>query len=175
MKKRYWILPLMLMFSLMLPAQAILIPAEEPEPTDIQPTPIVQVDPEYADELQQALDALQAHTPGAVVDYAVRERDDGQYEWDLFFTLNDQLGQCEMREDGFEIRRVTLYDMPLDGLTASETMAVLMQEKGDIQIIGLELDHDDGRIRYEGEASLGEKLYEFEISINGNIIEWERD
>jgi len=171
MRKRYWILTLMLMISLMLPAQASLAD----EPIDAPLLPVVQVDPEYADEFQQALAALQTHTPDAVVDYAVRERDDGWYEWDLFFTLNGQLGHCEVREDGFEVRRVMFYDMPLDGLTAAEAMAALAQEKGDVIIIDLELDHDHGRIRYEGEAALGEKRYEFEMTIHGDIIEWERD
>lgn len=173
MMKRNWILPLilMLMISLVLPALA----SVADEPLDAQFPPVVQVDPEYADELQQAIAALQAHTPGAVVDYAVRERDDGRYEWDLFFTLGDQLGQCEIREEGFEVRRVMLYDKPAGGLTAAEAMAALAQAKGDVTIIDLELDRDDGRIRYEGEAALGEKRYEFEINADGRIIEWERD
>ena len=171
MKKRYWILTLVLMISLLLSAQSTLAD----EPLDSPSTSSVQGAPEYAYDLQQAIAALQARTPGAVLDYAVRERDDGRYEWDLFFTLNGQLGQCEIREDGFEVRRVTLYDMPQGGLKASEAMAALARAKGDLQIIDLELDRDDGRIRYEGEASLSERRYEFEISINGDIIEWERD
>lgn len=171
MKKFHWICSLMLLVTLLLPAQAIFADA----PSDVPSLPVVQVDAEFADELQQAIAALQAHTPGAVVDYAVREKDDGRYEWDLFFTLNDQLGQCEMLEDGFKVRRVTLYDRPLDGLTAADAMAALAKEKGDVQIIDLEIDRDNGRIRYEGEASLNGKRYEFEISVTGDIIEWERD
>ena len=171
MKKRYWILNLMLIASLIFSVHASL--ADEPLAT--QPPFAVQVAPEYADELQQAIAALQANSPGAEVDYAVRERDDGRYEWKLFFTLNGQLGQCEIREDGFAVRRISLYEKPLDGLTAAEAMASLAREKGDVEIIELELDRDNGRIRYEGEASLGGKRYEFEISANGDIIEWERD
>ena len=36
-------------------------------------------------------------------------------------------------------------------------------------------DRDDGRLRYEGEAEIGGKRYEFEMSVDGSIIEWERD
>lgn len=173
MTKRNWILTLslMLVIALTLPMHAGFADAPLEEPT----LPVVQVDPEYADELQQAIAALQAHTPGVVVDYAVRERDDGRYEWDLFFTLNGQIGQGEIREEGFEVRRVTLYDKPQDGLTAVQVIANLAQQKGEITIIDLELDRDDGRLRYEGEATLGGKYYEFEINVNGSIIEWERD
>lgn len=171
MKKRNWLIVLTLVLALLLPMQGILAEA----PLETQAPPVIPVDPEFADELQLAMDALQAHTPGAVVDYAVRERDDGRYEWDLFFTLDGQLGQAEISEDGYEVRKVKFYEMPLDGLKAADAMAALTLEKGEITIIDLELDRDDGSIRYEGEASLGDKRYEFEISITGSIIEWERD
>jgi len=171
MMKRNWILTLLMIISLILQMHAGLAEGF----VAVEPPPVVQVDPEYADELQQAIAALEANSPGAVVDYAVRERDDGRYEWNLFFTLDGRLGQCEIREEGFEVRRVVFYDMPTDGLTAAEAMAVLAQEKGDITIVDLELDYDDGCLCYEGEASLGEKLYEFEINADGRVVEWERD
>ena len=50
-----------------------------------------------------------------------------------------------------------------------------VMEQGDLQIVDLELDRDNGRLRYEGEATLDGKRYEFEISVAGEIIEWERD
>ena len=43
------------------------------------------------------------------------------------------------------------------------------------RIVDLELDHDDGRLRYEGVAEQSGKRYEFELSVSGKIIEWERD
>ena len=130
---------------------------------------------EYAAEFMQAQDALLAHTPGAAVDYAVREYDDGRYEWDVFFTLDGRTGMAEIPETDYTVRRVRLYDMPEGGLTASQIAASLVREKGDIQIIDLELDTDDGRLVYEGEAMLDGKRYEFEISATGRILDWERD
>lgn len=169
MKTRYWILTLMLIISLALPLQASL--ADEP----IAGLPASAAETEFASERQQAIAALQAQNPGAVVDYAVRERDDGRYEWDLFFTLNGQIGECEVREEDFKVLRTVLYDLPEGGLKASEAMDALARQKGDITIIDLELDREGGGIRYEGEASLNEKRYEFEIRVTGDIIEWERD
>ena len=164
-------LSLLLMACLAMPGYATELPVEQPLPL----LPVVQVDPEFADEYQLALAALEAHTPGAVVDYAVRERDDGRYEWDLFFTLNGQLGQAEIEEENYLVRRVRLFEMQPDSLTTADVMAVLVQEKGELVLLDLELDLDDGRLRYEGEAMQGEKRYEFEISVNGRMIDWERD
>lgn len=130
---------------------------------------------EHAAAFEKAAVALQTHTPGAIVDYAVRERDDGEFEWKLFFTLNGQLGEAEILEEAFSVRRVRLYDMPEGSLTAFQTMNKLMQEKGILTIVDLELDNEKGRIYYEGEAMLDALRYEFEISVTGEIIEWERD
>ena len=165
MKKHVWMLALLAV--LVCPMKSML--AEEAA----EPTPQFPV--EYAAEFDKAAAALQAHTPGALVDYAVRERDDGRYEWTLFFVLDGQLGVGEVIESNFSVRRVRLYDMPEGGLTAAQAMALLAQEKGELTVVDLELDRDDGRLRYEGEALLGEKRYEFELGVNGKIIEWERD
>lgn len=42
-------------------------------------------------------------------------------------------------------------------------------------VMELELDWEDGELIYEGEAELNGKRYEFEISVNGEMLEWERD
>lgn len=157
------LLLLALMAALLLPAQAVR--AENGAPAQM----------EHADEYEQAAAAFLAHTPGAVVDYALRERDDGRYEWDLFFTLDGQFGQCEVAVTDYKVRSVFLRDMPDNALTASEAVEALVREKGELQIVDLELDVDDGRLRYEGEAMAGEKRYEFEMDVYGKIIEWERD
>jgi len=130
---------------------------------------------EFAAERENALAAVKVSLPEAVVDYAVRERDDGRYEWDLFFTQGSQLGVCEVLESTNEIRKVTLYEKPEGALLAGEAMALLAQKKGNVTIVDLELDRDGGRLRYEGEAELDGKRYEFEMSVTGDIIEWERD
>ncbi|MBQ4265207.1 MAG: hypothetical protein IJB85_06820 [Clostridia bacterium] len=130
---------------------------------------------EFSAEKEKALAAMKVSLPEAVVDYAVRERDDGRYEWELFFTQGSQLGVCEVLESTNEIRKVTLYEKPEDALLASEAMALLAQKKGNVNIIDLELDRDGGRLGYEGEAELDGKRYEFEMSVTGDIIEWERD
>ena len=130
---------------------------------------------DFAAERSNALAAVKVSLPDAVVDYAVRERDDGRYEWDIFFTQGNQLGEVEVLESSNEIRRVTLYEKPEGALKVSEAMALLAQKKGNVVIIDLELDREGKGLRYEGEAELDGKRYEFEMSASGEIIEWERD
>lgn len=130
---------------------------------------------EFTAEKEKAIAAVKVSMPEAAVDYAVRERDDGRYEWDLFFTQGNQLGEVEVLESTNEIRKVTLYEKPEGALTASEAMALLAEKKGAVTIIDLSLDRDDGSLRYEGEAELDGKRYEFEMRVTGEIIEWERD
>jgi len=165
MKKFFKVLALLMI--LVLPVQAVLA-----DKTDAA-TPFYPM--EHAAEYEKAVAALLENTPGAVVDYAVRERDDGRYEWDIFFVLDGRLGVGEVMESDFSVRRVRLYDMPEGALTASQSIEVLMQEKGQVLILDLELDMDDNRLCYEGEAKLGEKHFEFTLSITGKIIEWEID
>ena len=130
---------------------------------------------EFTAQKENAIAALKVSLPEAVVDFAVRERDDGRDEWDLFFVLGNQLGEAEVLESTNEIRKVTLYEKPEGALTAGEAMARLSQLKGNVVIIDLELDRDDGNLFYEGEAELDGKRYEFEMTAAGEIIEWERD
>ena len=130
---------------------------------------------EFTAQKENAIAALKVSLPEAVVDFAVRERDDVRDEWDLFFVLGNQLGEAEVLESTNEIRKVTLYEKPEGALTAGEAMARLSQLKGNVVIIDLELDRDDGGLFYEGEAELDGKRYEFEMTAAGEIIEWERD
>lgn len=130
---------------------------------------------DFAVQKENAIAALKVSLPEAVVDFAVRERDDGRDEWDLFFTQGNQMGEAEVLESTNEIRKVTLYEKPDGVLTAGEAMARLSQLKGNVVILDLELDRDDGGLFYEGEAELDGKRYEFEMTAAGEIIEWERD
>lgn len=130
----------------------------------------------YAAERAAAIAAVQTAMPDAVIDYALRDRDDGRYEWNVFFKQSGVLGEAKVIEGGNEVRRVEMFNQSREGsLTASEAMAKLSQEKGDMTVVDLELDWDDGRLSYEGEAEMNGKRYEFEITTEGVVIEWERD
>ena len=130
----------------------------------------------YAAERESAISAVLATMPDAEIDYAVRERDDGRCEWNVFFRQNGVLGEAKVLENGYEVRKVELFNQSReDSLTASAAMAKLAEEKGEMTVVDLELDWDDGRLGYEGEAEMNGKRYEFEITADGRIVEWERD
>jgi len=120
--------------------------------------------------------ALKVSMPDAEVNYAIMEYDDGKNEWKLFFTQKDALGVCKIWEDTNTIRKVELYDRGTENaLTADQAVAKLKEEKGELTVVELDLDWDDGELRYEGEAEIDGKRYEFEMTAAGRIIEWERD
>ncbi|MBQ2991249.1 MAG: hypothetical protein IJD60_08150 [Clostridia bacterium] len=129
-----------------------------------------------APELQAPLAALKVSMPEAQVNYAIKTRDDGRESWELFFKQNNALGVCKIPVDSNTIRKVELYDRGTeDALTADLAMEKLRKEKGEMTVLDLELDWDDGRLYYEGEAKVGDRRYEFEMTADGRIIEWERD
>ena len=130
---------------------------------------------EFVTEKNNALAAFKVSMPDAVVDYTVRDRDDGRYEWNIFFTQGNQIGVCEVLESNNEVRKVKLYEKTAGMLLASEAMTKLAEKKGAVTVLDLDLDRDDGSLRYEGEAELDGKHYEFEMKVTGEIIEWERD
>ncbi len=134
----------------------------------------VQPDP-YAAQRENAIAAMKVSLPDATLHYAVRERDDGRDEWNLFFTQSENLGVCKVIEKTNEIRKVELFKKGETMLTADLAMEKLAQQKGAMTILELELDWDDGYLTYEGEAEMNGKRYEFEMTADGEIIEWERD
>ena len=112
--------------------------------------------------------------PGAVIQYALQERDDGRLEWDVFFTEGTMIGHCEVDAETWAVRREKTYEKPADALMADQAVEALMAAKGRLTVLELELERDDGKLRYEGEAELDGKRYEFEMTIAGKILEWER-
>ena len=128
-----------------------------------------------APELAKPLAALQVSLPDAQLNYALKEREDGRWEWKLFFTQGTSMGVCKVWEDSNTIRKVEMYEKAADALTADKAVEKLVQEKGNVILQELDLDWDDGRLCYEGEAELDGKRYEFEMTAEGRIIEWERD
>lgn len=130
----------------------------------------------FAAERAAAIAAVQTAVPDAVIDYAVRDRDDGRYEWNVFFRQSGVLGEAKVLEAGNEVRRVEMFNQSREtSLTASAAMEKLARAKGEMTVVDLELDWDDGRLAYEGEAEMNGKRYEFEITAEGVIVEWERD
>jgi len=130
----------------------------------------------FAVQREAAVAATIAAVPGAEIDYSVRDRDDGRYEWNVFFRQSGVLGMAKVIEGSSDVRKVELFNQSRDtSMTASEAMEKLARAKGEMTVVDLDLDWDDGRLAYEGEAELNGRRYEFEITADGVIVEWERD
>lgn len=130
--------------------------------------------PENSQQTAEA--AAKTHLPQATIHYTNLDRDDRRFEWDVFFSKDGALGVCEVdAETGKIIRTKEYTDVPAGALTADAAIEALRKAKGNITILDLDLDRDDGRLEYEGEAELDGRFYDFEMTVEGRIIEWERD
>lgn len=149
-----------------------------------------------------AIDAALAHLGSGDAKYAVLERDDGRYEWNVFFTDGDDVGVVSVQTETGEILSVERYYGPAAAiLSADEAVAALTDAQGDVTIVDFDLDFDDDRrmhhhgnghgngnggdncpfgdgcgLRYDGKCRVGDRVYEFEMdAVTGDIYEWERD
>ena len=123
------------------------------------------------------VNAVKAALPDVTIDYICEEWDDGRTEWEVVYrTANGGLGSCNVRSSDYSVREIRSYDdIPAGALGAEEALNVLRQTKGDFTVVELDLDYDDGFLCYEGELEQDSKYYEFEITVEGRIIEWSRD
>ena len=128
-----------------------------------------------ADSVDQAKAAVIAQLPQAVIDHAQLDYDDRRLEWDIFYTRDGMFGVCEVNAETYKVIRTKEYPSAEGALTAAKAIEALKQAKGNLTIVDIDLDRDDGRIVYEGEAELDGRFYEFEMTVDGQIIEWERD
>lgn len=129
-----------------------------------------------ADSQQTAEAAFKAKMPGATLDFTILDRDDGCFEWEIFFSEGVSLGVCEVDAQTGEIFRTRTYsELPAGALSADKAIEALGKAKGNVTVLELDLERDDGRLVYEGEAELDGRFYDFEMTVDGRIIEWERD
>ena len=68
--------------------------------------------------------------------------------------------------------------LPLDLCDKSSfdvLQAKLQAEKGAFSPTELEMERENGRVCYEGQGLLDGRMYEFVITVEGKILEWECD
>ena len=117
--------------------------------------------------------------------------EDGRSVYDVEFAVGATEYDYEIAQDTGEILS---YDADVEGWTpttgqnetASQTSGEITMEQA-VQLVlervpgataeqvRIEEDYDDGRRTYEGEVYYNQAEYEFEITSNGNFIEWSVD
>lgn len=138
------------------------------------PPPALPVyDPDSPEGL--AASAVLCEYPDAEIHLVLKEWDDGKAHFDVFFRTLTQFGSCRVDEKTLEVRKARLFDLAENTLFAHEVPETLTAQKGELTLVSLELEYDDGRLFYEGEVSQGLFRYEFEMTVTGKITDWERD
>lgn len=127
-----------------------------------------------------AIDAALTFLRSGEAQYALLERDDGRYEWNVFVTAGEDVGIVGVQAETGEIRSFeAYYGLASQILTADEAVAALIDAQGDLTVVDLDIDFDDddGRTpRYDGKAEIDGRTYEFEMNAaTGDVYEWERD
>lgn len=127
----------------------------------------------------QVKEAVQKAYPGATIARYDERIDDGWHEIEVFFHADGVYGTLELNAETGAVLDVDVYfGSYTDGsvLTQDAAIAALTSLKPGAEIVKIELDEDDGRSIWEGDASLDGKHYEFELdAVSGTLIEWERD
>lgn len=125
------------------------------------------------------LASVQTLFPNAAIASQTSEIDDRLNEIRLFFYTDSLYGTMSLNA---ETGAVLEYDVSIglylsDGqLTQEAAEAQLLALKPGAAITKMELDKDDGRVFWEGDATLDGKRYEFSLdAFTGALVEWERD
>lgn len=128
---------------------------------------------------EEAVASLQTLFPDATVVSQNPELDDRLNEIKLFFYTPSLFGTMSLNG---ETGDVLDYDVSIgvcpseDPLTQEAAQARLMTMKPGSAVTKLELDKEEGRVFWEGEATLDGKRYEFCIdAFTGELTEWERE
>jgi len=137
---------------------------------------------------------------GAAVESVRLEKDDGLYEYRVAFQWRDcygvvdihpQTGAVLERELDYARDRAAAEILPgvqaqvtaqtADAAAAQSTdearaRVLVLERLGGGEILSIRTDWDDGRKVYEGEASDGEYVYDFELDVQTDAFrEWERE
>lgn len=122
--------------------------------------------------------------PGATIQKIELERDDGrvsyegeavkgnmEYEFDI-----DAYTGAILSWEAEQKASAGSTQASAKGISLSQARAIVEKKLPGARIVEIELDTDDGRKAYEGEAQKGSTEYDFEIDANtGAILKWEAE
>lgn len=123
--------------------------------------------------------AVEAAYPGAEIIRKDEQIDDGKHEIEVFIVTGELYGKLDLNAENGAIVDRELYvgQYAADGMMTEEAArAQITTLKPGAEIVKIELDEDDGRYFWEGDATLNGTRYEFSINATtGDMVEWERD
>lgn len=149
----------------------------------------------------RAKEIILAKAPGAEITKLVLDEDDGILYYEGYARVDGKLYEFEVKADDGVIRKWELEDdnssnnsgsgststpkptatpkpttAPSTAISMDEARTLVLKKVPGATITKIELDYDDGRKIYEGEAYKDGYEYEFEINAStGKFIKWEQD
>lgn len=152
----------------------------------------------------RAKEIILAKAPGAEITKLVLDEDDGTLYYEGYARVDGKLYEFEVKADDGVIRKWELEDdysdnnsgnsssgnsnnnnststpkpttAPSTSISMDEARTLVLKKVPGATITKIELDYDDGRKIYEGEAYKDGYEYEFEINAStGKFIKWEQD
>lgn len=129
---------------------------------------------------EQAEQALLKTHPDVNVYLVYQEKDDGRYQYELYFNSNTFIGRAELNaETGalmeYELDYSAASRVQAKGpLTAEQAKELALSLVAGGRVVEFETEREDGRKVYEGEIRGDNANYEFVIDAEtGRITEWE--
>ena len=110
-----------------------------------------------------------------------QDTDDGVLVWDVELYHDGRKIDVEVRaSDGTIVdrddRHGTTGPNGTDVMSVDQAKQIVSSRVPNATSIHIELDHDDGRVTYEGDVIAPGQKYEFEIdAVTGEVLEWEID
>lgn len=133
---------------------------------------------------QEAEQIALKKVPGATVKKIKLEKDDGrwQYEGELItdtaeydFEIDAATGAIVKWEQENKTPKTTAAQAK-ETISAEKARSIVLAKAPGAEIVELELDRDDGRMTYEGEAYKDGMEYEFELdAYTGAILKWDEE
>ena len=128
-----------------------------------------------ASAVETAVLASLHEEPGAYVSFTLLEKDDGLYRWKVFARSGEDCLVYELNaQDGGVMETERFFGASV--VTPETMMEAIRAQKGEIVLTELDLELDQGRLVFEGQAMLDNTCYEFKaLALDGSLLEWKKE
>ncbi|MGN0779273.1 MAG: PepSY domain-containing protein [Aristaeellaceae bacterium] len=127
------------------------------------------------DESRELVEAYLQETLGAKCLYILRGANSTRYYWEIFAaTDTDVLVLTGDTTDGGVLTVKRFFNASV--ISPSDMFTDLRAQLGDFGVVELDLELEEGRLVYDGEAVLEGKRYAFEVlAADGSLLTWKKD
>ena len=113
--------------------------------------------------------------PGADIQYALTEKDDGRFFADVFFTENGSLLRAELNAETGALAELVLLPGGASLISAQEAVNAVLAEKPGLQITEMDVEWERGSVLFQGEGRADRAEYEFEVRADTGAVRVKAD